>query len=192
MLNEEQKEVAVTWWANAIANPKFDNGDPSLAGGMSMMLAMDLKESISEYKIGKFKEELKKKLGDGKVVRWGLNVDYGPDRTLYEAMSAASILTTNAPWKTNMRFGDDGSISVSYGYGAEFKEILVLSKLMMKIEQLISNIQSGERLRGSKEFSQLEDRLEDNTAELSKLKGMMTDEDISVYSKLKKQLDFEN
>lgn len=36
----EYVKVAVNWWANAIANPKFDNGDDSHADGMAFLLAM--------------------------------------------------------------------------------------------------------------------------------------------------------
>lgn len=192
MLNEEQIGAAVNWWANAIANPKFDNGDPSFTGCMCMAMAITLKEGISEEQVEKFKEELKKELGDEAACYRGLNVDYDPDKALCDAMSAAKIPTTNAPWKTNMVFCADGSIKVSYGYGAEYKEILILSKLMKQIEQLIVDIQSDEGLRGSKEFAQVEDRLGDNTEELDELEGMMTDEDVAVYPKLKKQLEFGN
>ena len=36
----EYVKVAVNWWANAIVNPKFDNGDDSTAGEMTFIMAM--------------------------------------------------------------------------------------------------------------------------------------------------------
>ena len=123
MLNEEQIEAVVDWWANAIANPKFDNGDPPLVGGMCIGIASILKEGISKEQVDKFKEELTNQLNDEGIDYRGLNVDYRPDRPLSDAMRDSGIPSTNAPWKTNMVFCSDGTIKVSYGYGAEYKQI---------------------------------------------------------------------
>lgn len=123
MLNEEQIKAAVEWWADAISNPKFDNGDQTKTGGICMGMAVLLKEGVSEQQVGKFKEELTAQLSDEGIDYVCLNVDYGPCRALSDAMRDAGIAPTNAPWKTDMQFFGDGSIQVSYGYGAPYKQV---------------------------------------------------------------------
>jgi len=121
-LTDEQIKKATEWWANAISNPKFDNGDPSEAGGMAMMLALINKETVENDRIELFKAIFAIALKSDPDARWGIHCDYGPCSILAEAMKDAGISTSNAPWKTNMNFEDD-KVFVSYGYGAEIIEI---------------------------------------------------------------------
>ena len=123
MLNEGQIKAAVDWWANAISNPKFDNGDPSPIGGMCVAMAITLKQGVSPEQVEKFKAELTNQLSDEGVAYHVLNVEYGPDLALGDAMRDSGIPSANAPWKTDMIFCGDGSIKVSYGHGAEYKQI---------------------------------------------------------------------
>lgn len=192
MLNEKQIEAAVNWWADAIANPNFDNGDPSQTGGMCMVMAISLKEGISEEQVEKFKEELTAQLSDEGIDYHGLSVDYGPCRALSDAMRDAGISPTNAPWKTDMMFCPGGVIQVSYGYGAPYKQVYPEpSKVVPKAGRMIEYIQYAESLRGSDGFGALEEKLDEATAELDELEGMMDEKELAEYSELKKDLGFE-
>ncbi len=120
-LTKKQIETAVEWWGNAITNPKFDNGASDPANLMAAAMARMLKTSISEKKIQAFKAELSKLIKNADH-NYHLSCAYGPDVILGKAMKAALIPYSQAPWKTNMDFRD-GKVTVSYGYGAERKQL---------------------------------------------------------------------
>ena len=117
----EVAHVAAVWWANRICHPKFDNGDPSMIGGMSTMMALsNVKEVTKEQKLkfidvmtGTLTVQLEK---EGAVVE--LNVDYGPCFALSFLAKQAGIPEENFPWKTYMRIWPQ-RIVASYGYRSE-------------------------------------------------------------------------
>ena len=117
-LTDDQVEKAVNWWADAISHPRFDNGDPSEVGGITMTLAIMATQPVSDEQKARFKESLEKRLRTGSL-DYGMcfGVDYHPDGILADAMSEASIPESQAPWKTQMWFRG-GKVIVSYGYGA--------------------------------------------------------------------------
>lgn len=125
----EYVKVAVNWWANAIANPKFDNGDDSIAGGMALLLTMmvNSKSSIGKEQIGIFKKELAEIIVAQMKSSWNgeccLGVDYHPDMLLYNAAQKAGINDDMGfPWKTNMCISKD-KVSVSAGYAAPWETL---------------------------------------------------------------------
>lgn len=121
-------KVAVNWWANAIVNPKFDNGDDSMAGGgMAFLMAMmvNTKKNISNEQIKIFKEELAILIMAEMTSSYSccLSVDYNPDCILSAAAEKAGINNNMGfPWKTSMNVSKD-KVSVWAGYGAS-EEIL--------------------------------------------------------------------
>jgi hypothetical protein len=126
ILSKTQVELAVNWWADAIRNPKHDNGDSSSTGGVTMALATMLSNNvITEEQIELFKQTLTSELEDNEnIARYGIHCDYGPCLSLETAMNSGDIPPIQAPWKTNMRFAE-GKVFVSYGYAApeiELKE----------------------------------------------------------------------
>ncbi len=121
-LTNEQIEAAVNWWANAIRNPKFDDGDDGSGGGMAMMMATLARKSPNEDEIEAFKVALAEELCSNENVAYlGLSCDYGPDGTLADALQKAGM-DVSLPWKTNMNFRD-GKVSVSHGYRAEYVDL---------------------------------------------------------------------
>lgn len=121
-LTTEQIEVAVDWWADVIQQPKFDNGDNSVAGGMCMMLALKNASGVSPEQVEAFKSALSKRL-TGEDEYFTLGSDYGPEIVLDDVFSEAGISKSNCPWKTVMYF-QNGGVSVSYGYRADKKKLL--------------------------------------------------------------------
>lgn len=122
-LSAEQIQKATQWWTEAIKKPRFDNGDSSRQGGMAMLLAMLLADEVApdtEDNYEAFRAALEAELkSDAFNPYWGLDVDYGPDRTLAAAANASGINTSLFPWKTHMWFKETGEVQVSAGYGAE-------------------------------------------------------------------------
>lgn len=125
----EYVRAAVNWWANAIVNPKFDNGDNSMAGGMAFLMAMMVskKSSISKDQIDIFKKELAdiivEQMESSYCGECQLGVDYHPDMLLYSAAQKAGINDDMGfPWKTNMRISKE-QVSVSAGYAAPWETI---------------------------------------------------------------------
>lgn len=129
-LTAEQIDKAVNWWAKQLGSPTFktlsneERSDPStapaaIAEGMAMMLAKDITYEQGEV----FKTALRESLTGRDVMRWELSVDYSPTNTLGDAAQKAGIPLTNFPWKTNMSFGDDGSVKVALGYRSPYEQI---------------------------------------------------------------------
>lgn len=125
----EYVKVAVNWWANAIVNPKFDNGDDTVAGGMTFLFAMmvNSKSSISKEQVAIFKTELAQLIVEKMDSSWNgeckLGVDYHPDKLLYTAAQKAGIDDNMGfPWKTNMSITKN-NVSVSAGYAAPWETL---------------------------------------------------------------------
>lgn len=121
--------VAVNWWANAIVNPKFDNGDDNTAEKMTLLLAMmvNSKSAISKEQIDIFKKELADIIVAQMESSWNgecrLGVDYHPDMLLYNAVQKAGIDDDMGfPWKTNMCISKD-KVSVSAGKTAHWETL---------------------------------------------------------------------
>ena len=117
--------VAVNWWANAIYNPKFDNGEDSMASLMALMLSS--KNSFTKEQLSTFKKELAseiiKNLNDSYDGECSLRVDYHPEGLLFTAAKKAGIDDdTSFPWKTCMHISEK-EVSVSAGYGADWQTL---------------------------------------------------------------------
>ena len=114
---EEIATLAANWWAYALMNPKFDNGDTSFRGLACQTMARKMTKEVSEYGKAKFVEYLAKeivnKLEQGKCQV--LHVDYGPDMVLSAAAVSAGVSTSNFPWKTTMWISKN-QVHVMSGY----------------------------------------------------------------------------
>lgn len=113
-------EVASNWWADAIKNPSFDNGDP-FTSIFATLLTADM-DKPSNDKVEKFKKYLADEIRKGIIENpnyFTLSVDYDPDEHLSKAASKAHLDTSVAsfPWKTTM-FVTRDKVSVRAGYGA--------------------------------------------------------------------------
>lgn len=123
-LTDEQINGAVDWWANALRNPKFDNGDDSPIGGLAMMLAITGRRGgPTEAQIATFKELLTAELAKEMDEYDDLSTDYHPCSELSLCADVAGIDDSHFPWKTIMNFRN-GNIQVAYGYGAKLVELL--------------------------------------------------------------------
>jgi len=117
---EEVTKLAAEWWSDKVCHPKFDNGDSSQTGGMTMMMAMLCTKPVQNDSKQLFTDILAKKIIpvlesiDRDVI---LSVDYGPDRMLHDAAQEADIPSTNFPWKTTMWITNH-HVAVRYGYRA--------------------------------------------------------------------------
>ena len=123
-ITPEQAKAAADWWTEQIKNPRFDNGDDSETGGMTMILQTILanKTRPSAEKYDAFRVALEAAIIKQNP-RFGLHVDYDPDRVLADVAEATSINPSQFPWKTSMYFRD-GGVQVRAGYRAETKEIM--------------------------------------------------------------------
>lgn len=120
--------VAVDWWANAVCNPKFDNGDDSQVGETMAMMAMLLGnsgEQLSQESISTFKKCL------GEAIMQDLEkfhkeicleVDYNPCIALAEAAQVAGISKNKFPWKTRM-WVSNTEVIVRTGYETKYKTL---------------------------------------------------------------------
>ena len=128
-LSDEMAKVAAKWWADRLrGGAKLDNADPSETGAMTFMMGKMLQSSMAQKRtleqIQLFEDILHKKLLDYDYF-W-IGVDYHPIEIFIEAAKEAGFQLGMSclPWKTNMYFGENGEIKVSYGYGATPKTIL--------------------------------------------------------------------
>lgn len=133
MHHKREIETAVRWWTDILRAPaKFNNGDSSLAGGLTQALAMigsTEAAPLSEGQLGAFAKALTLQLEACIEVRdflVFLGSDYGPDHELCRACEAAGIglVSFRFPWKTQMSIRP-GSVKVACGYGRPFQELLV-------------------------------------------------------------------
>lgn len=122
--------AAGAWWAFALRDPNFDNGDDSTAGAMAQNLAQILSEgnpqeaSSLEIFAGKLASKVNEALA--RAGDWGISVrvDYHPDIMLSEAADEANLTIPMMawPWKTNMSV-TASRVSVRAGYGADSEVI---------------------------------------------------------------------
>ena len=131
-MSEKISEVivnrAVELWCRKLNMPKFDNGDDSTTGIMSMMLATlnihNDKDEISDMlkRIEVFRKELteaiNKSYNDSGYYNSYLSVDYGPDKILHDAAVIAEIPSSQFSCKSTVSFSSD-CVTTSFGYGAE-------------------------------------------------------------------------
>jgi hypothetical protein len=120
-------------WSDALAKPKYDNGDPSFTGFMTKSLVESLPSNASEEILFHFRKELagilnvkwkyEGSLGNSTLVESKeghyqdiLGVDYGPDCVLRMAAERAG-LKMEFPWKSRMNLYAD-HLSCGWGYGA--------------------------------------------------------------------------
>lgn len=103
-------DVATNFWATKISQPAtFDNGDYSLAGLKTSMLAYTMlggqnRPSLSEEQIDNFKQLLSNTIEEQLDARGfcSLEVDYEPQGILYQVADEAGIDRSLFPWKTMM------------------------------------------------------------------------------------------
>ena len=128
---ETNVEKIVNWWAKTISNPcPFDNGDTTGVRNFISMLGMSIaqdarKNSITEERIEKFKQTLKKRI----IEKHGENpeylrifVDYGPKDVLRDALTNAEISEDVCPIKTWTEISN-GKAFVALGLGSKPQEL---------------------------------------------------------------------
>lgn len=112
-------------WVRQLRNIKYDNGDRSAYGALTQAIASQLRPTLSDDDLERFRIELAKLLRDGVETQYGrhytryLGVDYDPDRILHAAAVNANLNIRGKawPWKTTISFYGD-YIGVSAGYAA--------------------------------------------------------------------------
>lgn len=129
----EMALAMANWWGDHVrTNTNHDNGDRSMAGLLTSILANRLNEEVTDEARKKFVDILTDKIlkkveEKGWISSFDLDCDYGPSKFLSDAAKEAGIDSNNFPWKTNMaiREEDDGSVKVmvSCGYGAPWTQI---------------------------------------------------------------------
>ena len=132
-VTREAARTAAQWWGDRLhTDTHHDNGDNSMTGFFTQMLADRLNEVVEDSAREKFVEILTERILDehkknGRISSFCLTCDYGPSRMLAEAAQEAGISTNNFPWKTHMGFReeDDGSTAIyaSSGYRAPWNRI---------------------------------------------------------------------
>lgn len=116
-----QALAAAGWWADAIRAPKHDNGD-ALFNALARF-GTDARSAPSDDQIEAFTDHLARTISDlmGHAT-WTitLGVDYGPDRELSDAATAAGIQSRDFlfPVKTCMWIKPGANVTVSRGYRA--------------------------------------------------------------------------
>jgi hypothetical protein len=121
----ELSELAASWWGETVCKPAFNNGDNSLDGAVTQLLAhLGTKQIDSDTKekfIAELTNEIELKLASakGNII---VSVDYGPDKILSDAATSVHMTKLNFPLKTTMWINMN-SIIVSSGYRAPIKEL---------------------------------------------------------------------
>ena len=124
MFTDEQIKVAVDWWADKLYHCKFDNGDPSETGAMTMMMAVMGKPEVTEYQVQAFRDALTRGLKAIDKDSVTLGVDYHPDKILADSCACADINGITAlPWKTRM-WMDASGVKVAYGYQSPVEQLV--------------------------------------------------------------------
>ena len=120
----EYVKVAVNWWANAITNPKFDNGDDNMPDMMNFLLTMlvSSESSINKEQKAIFKKELAQLIVEEIKTSWYGECSLDVDMMLCSAAQKAGIDEMVFPWKTKMLITKN-KVSVSSGYGAQYKTL---------------------------------------------------------------------
>jgi len=153
---QEIAKIAATWWADQIANPKFDNGDSSFTGFMCNHLANKLVKPVAKDMREAFIEALSSaivtNLEGRRVLPFG--VDYGPDRILSDAAKKAGMPENNFPWKT-MMWVSKNHVSAALGYAAQ-ETILYANKDYYR-EQIKGSEEAIERYQKDDAFYYIDD-----------------------------------
>lgn len=114
-----QAMAAARWWADALRDPKQDNGD----GMFNVLLSLVRSEPPSDEQLDVFTAHLARAI-DRRMVDtpWMviIGVDYGPDPILAAAADAAGIRRSGYafPVKTCMWIKPGVGVTVSCGYRA--------------------------------------------------------------------------
>ncbi|MRX32778.1 hypothetical protein [Aminobacter sp. MDW-2] len=132
-------ERGVELWCRALRAPRFDNGAPSfMASGLAAINSETAIAKVDDYgaAIERFRAILTERLKflrdnagkpTGKESQYGpetyhfdrwLSVDYGPEKNLAEAATAAGLPTKAFSWKSTVTLLSN-SVCASFGYGAE-------------------------------------------------------------------------
>ena len=132
MKHEKIAQAAAEWWANALKNPSFDNGESSaggqpLAGLLALMGSPSHSDECLEAFTASLAERIEAELASGRYNSFGfrIGVDYHPDPMLAEAAAEAGLESNGLstfPWKTCMLI-ENGIVEVSAGYGSPMKQI---------------------------------------------------------------------
>ena len=129
-LTDAMAKTAARWWADHLRKgAKLDNGDPSDTGAMTHMLASIMQSKAATKRtpedIDRFEETLYNKLFSPEFTYFTLSVDYGPCGTLADAAKEAECYLSMSclPWKTQMFFMTDDSVTVSLGYGGDREKL---------------------------------------------------------------------
>lgn len=144
-------DKACDLWVEMLSNPKFDalgtrssGDDPNNSMGMAQVLGKMNAENhaatpetlqgfataLKKYLMSKLKfdNQVKKQvIADDGWYMTVLGVDYNPDMILSLAADESGVDTAIFPWKTNMSLRSD-YLSLSYGYGAEYRNYYPLDK----------------------------------------------------------------
>ena len=130
-MSKEKIEVladkAANWWADQISNPRFDNSPDNIAAIFASILASSSVFKVNDDQRSKFIEKFKEIFINkfNRFSRFSIDVDYGPEKDLADAMEYAEIPLSNAPWKTCMTVDSkDYSIEVKMGYGDCFCKLM--------------------------------------------------------------------
>lgn len=120
-------EAAAKWWANVIANPKFDalGGERDSSMELGQIMATLINRKAPAVDTERFRVALVDRLlAATPHERRFVDVDYGPDAVLSDAARAAGITDPSFtfPWKTSMWIDAD-RVRVRYGYGADIVTI---------------------------------------------------------------------
>lgn len=128
----EQIQAAADWWGERLTNCRHsglsaqERGRPEKDSyQFAEMLMTIARPSVTDEQIERFKSALVSALAaDTYEARYGvLDVDYGPCKLLSDALEAAEIPNRSTlPIKTIMWLRD-GTVTVSYGYGAPIETI---------------------------------------------------------------------
>jgi len=115
IITEEVAAVAAKWWRDAVANGKWDNGDP-FQNAFVAVLGSDLRGNDSET-LDRFESILKNMIILSQETTF--SVDYHPDQILEDAAKAAGFKSISFafPCKTRM-YISNGVITASLGYRA--------------------------------------------------------------------------
>lgn len=143
--------IAAEWWADAIEQPKFDNGDKTFPGIFASLLANDLKKPVSPEQKSLFTAELTDQIErffeeNPTLNQTTLSCDYGPCLRLSEISDAVDISRNNFPWKTTMWIARD-SVSVGAGYRAPIEYLYASANYwkaaIKRLEENLLEYQNG-------------------------------------------------
>ena len=127
-ISDQTARVAAEWWADKIDGTKHhDNGDKTMTGVLSMMLADMGSYIATDEQLSIFVDSLSKAIVDAAsdcIPSLGvyLGSDYGPSDLLCGAADDAKINYLNFPFKTHM-YVHENLVEVSDGYAQPYEVI---------------------------------------------------------------------